>query len=46
MTDRLNEASAWTLLQSFAILENVRTVGGDTTTERRTHVIHLPADAE
>lgn len=43
--DRLNEPERWAGIQSFAIVERVRTIGEKTTTEQRCYISSLPADA-
>ena len=45
-TDRLYKPEQWAGLQSFAIVERIRTVGERTTTERQYYISSLPADAQ
>lgn len=44
--DRLYRAEQWPDLKSFAIVERERTVGDQTSVERRYYISSLPADAE
>lgn len=43
---RLHAPERWAGLQSFAIVERLRTIGGKSTTERHAYISSLPARAE
>lgn len=44
--ERLYKAEQWRDVQSFAVIERTRIIGGKTTVERRHYISSLPADAE
>lgn len=44
--ERLYKAEQWRDVQSFAVIERTRIIGGKSTVERRHYISSLPADAE
>jgi predicted transposase YbfD/YdcC len=44
--ERLHQPEKWAGIQSFAVVERVRTLGEKTTTERHYYISSLPADAQ